>query len=109
MKSIIPAQPGYSLVYIDADPGETPYVDSTPVIAWLVETEDKNDITSTTPVTPNDLTDGQFLQAPDGRLYHYGAGEWFDTIEQAVAFSAELARIHAAKKAAAATKTNTTK
>lgn len=108
MKSIIPAQPGYSLVYIDAEPGETPYVDSTPVIAWLVETEDKHGSTSTTPVTINDTTDGQFLQAPDGRLFHYGAGEWFDTLEQAVAFSAKRERIQAEKRAAA-TKANTTK
>lgn len=87
-KTIIPAQPGFFVVYIDAE-DEPVYVETSPVVAWEIETL-KNGVDAN-PITYDGQGDIHGVVFPDGRARHYVLEETFGSVNE---MAAEVRRLH---------------
>lgn len=78
MRNVIAAQPGFELIYVDAD--EPPaIVLREPVIAWEVEILERGerDIEA---ICPSGSRQWHALQYPDGKIYDFVSEETFDDL-----------------------------
>lgn len=94
--TIIPAQPGFFSLHIDAEPGEEIYTETNPIVAWCVESF-KSGGAHAEPVTPTGSPSCEYLLCPDGRVFHDTSDMWFNDIAEAIGFEKQRAASIAGK------------
>lgn len=98
MRNVIPAQPGFELVYVDAE-DTPPIVIIEPVIAWVVEPLATGS-TAIQAVCPSAIRDWHAVKHPNGKVFCYVTEETFDSLDEFVEVRAMREKQERDRKAA---------